>query len=233
MAGRPEGGATERNVADCSPSEATQPTATVSLRDGRFALSISLPFGQAEARDLARLVASAEALGIDDIRLAPGRTIIALCPSRETAKDLRNTATALGFVTDPADPRRSISACPGSPACASGKMPARRMAFAIARQAAGLLDGSISLHVSGCVKGCAHPGTAALTLVGTESGVGLVANGTARDEPLAYEPDEKAVVALSRVAAMVASERRAKEVVATCLTRLGATKLAAAFSDGE
>ena len=30
------------------------------------------------------------------------------------------------------------------------------------------------IHISGCAKGCAHPGAAALTVVGTERGCGIV-----------------------------------------------------------
>ncbi len=45
-----------------------------------------------------------------------------------------------------------------------------------------------TLHVSGCAKGCAHPGAAGLTLVGLPGGLGLVRGGTARDAPAAILP---------------------------------------------
>ena len=86
----------------------------------------------------------------------------------------------------PTDPRTAISACPGAPACASGHIAARELAAAVAPDLADLLDAALHLHISGCAKGCAHPGKAALTLVGSEIGAGIVVDGTARDRPLAY-----------------------------------------------
>ncbi|MBC9210132.1 precorrin-3B synthase, partial [Roseomonas aerophila] len=41
------------------------------------------------------------------------------------------------------------------------------------------------LHVSGCAKGCAHPGAAPATLVGQPGGLALVRNGRAGDPPAA------------------------------------------------
>jgi precorrin-3B synthase len=40
------------------------------------------------------------------------------------------------------------------------------------------------LHVSGCGKGCAHPKSAAVTLVGREGRYDLVRGGAAGDAPL-------------------------------------------------
>jgi precorrin-3B synthase len=42
------------------------------------------------------------------------------------------------------------------------------------------------IHISGCAKGCAHPGTAALTVVGTERGCGIVHAGSARAVPSSH-----------------------------------------------
>jgi precorrin-3B synthase len=44
----------------------------------------------------------------------------------------------------------------------------------------------IAVHVSGCAKGCAHAGTASLTIIGTARGCGIVRNGTARATPQCY-----------------------------------------------
>ncbi len=49
---------------------------------------------------------------------------------------------------------------------------------------------SDALHVSGCAKGCAHPGPAALTLTGTAAGFDLIRNGTAADAADATLPPE-------------------------------------------
>ena len=57
------------------------------------------------------------------------------------------------------------------------------------------------VHVSGCPKGCAHPGAAALTIVGIEGRCGLVQTGSARDAPqeIVAPPDVHA--AIERLAA--------------------------------
>jgi precorrin-3B synthase len=42
------------------------------------------------------------------------------------------------------------------------------------------------IHISGCAKGCAHPRAAALTVVGTERGCGIVHAGSARSVPSSH-----------------------------------------------
>jgi precorrin-3B synthase len=59
---------------------------------------------------------------------------------------------------------------------------ARALAAEIARHASLSGDG-IALHISGCAKGCAHPKSAPVTIVGTERGCGVVRDGSARDRP--------------------------------------------------
>jgi precorrin-3B synthase len=76
-----------------------------------------------------------------------------------------------------------VVACAGAPICASADIAARSIAPQIAAAAAPHLDGSFKIHISGCAKGCAHPGPAALTVAGTSSGCALIANGTTRDAP--------------------------------------------------
>jgi precorrin-3B synthase len=97
---------------------------------------------------------------------------------------LAGDAERLGFVTRANDPRRRIIACPGAPACASGFIAARAIAGEIAESAA--LRNSETIHISGCAKGCAHPRPAALTIVGSEHGCGIVEHGTTRATPHAF-----------------------------------------------
>jgi sulfite reductase beta subunit-like hemoprotein len=81
-----------------------------------------------------------------------------------------------GFITDPDDPRRAISACAGAPGCASASVPTRADAAFLAAR------GIRGIHVSGCAKGCAHP-KAATTLVGSGGRYGFVRHGRAGDRP--------------------------------------------------
>jgi precorrin-3B synthase len=103
--------------------------------------------------------------------------------TRQTASSFAAAAEALGFIVHTDDPRRQVVACAGAPICASANIAARAIAPQIAAAAAPYLDGSFKIHISGCAKGCAHPGPAALTVVGTSSGCALIADGTARGAP--------------------------------------------------
>ena len=128
-------------------------------------LLLALPFGQTDAGALVRLAALTDAA-----RTTPWRALHIPAPP-----DAAPYAEA-GFITDPADPRRGIAACPGAPACRSGTTPAR----ADAARLAGL--GITGLHVSGCAKGCARP-RAGVTLVGRNGRYDLVPHGRASDAP--------------------------------------------------
>ncbi len=75
------------------------------------------------------------------------------------------------------DPLLRVTACTGAPGCAQAQGPTR----GLARDLALLTKGH--LHVSGCAKGCAHPGTAGVTLVATAQGYNLIRGGTAADAP--------------------------------------------------
>ena len=202
------------------------------LRGGASALAVAVPFGQMDADGVIGLAARAEEVRASEIRLAPGRIMLALCPADADATALRQEAGRLGFVISPDDPRAGISACPGAPACASGRMPARSLAALIAAAHGDILDGSLGLHVSGCAKGCANPAKAPLALVGGEDGAGLVVDGTARSVPLARVPAEHALNSFGRLAGLIRAERRPGETSAACVARLGTRCLAEAFEKG-
>jgi precorrin-3B synthase len=144
-----------------------------------------------EAAGLAAFVCAAACHGVVDIRLAPSRSLILLCPDEAAAATVANEAREAGLILDPADPRRAIAACPGAPACASGRIATRALARRLAER--GGLPGSV--HVSGCTKGCAHPSPARLVLVGTDAGVALVRDGRAGDAPEQIFPDAEAALA--------------------------------------
>lgn len=121
---------------------------------------LHIPFGQTSAtllRGLADVTDSARTTPYRALSVAAG-------------------CTAAGFVTDPADPRLRIAACPGAPSCRSGQTPARADAATLA--ASGIGD----VHVSGCDKGCAMP-RPARTLVGRNGRYDLVRHGRAHDQP--------------------------------------------------
>ncbi|TJV38108.1 MAG: precorrin-3B synthase [Mesorhizobium sp.] len=219
MSGRTEGGASRK------------PIGLFPLAGDTFTLGIALPYGSMPADKIIALAQSALALGTIEIRLAPGRALLFLGQPAAANQPLQDTAAALGFVTSPTDPRTRIAACPGTPACASGRIATRDIAGTIAAENADILD--FTLHISGCAKGCAHPGPAALTIVGGENGAGLVVNATAKALPAGYRPGYDAARGFSRVAAVIRSARFQGETAAACLTRLGPAAIAEAYRQAQ
>jgi precorrin-3B synthase len=159
------------------------------MRDGLLALGVGLVFGHTHSDALAELVGVAVCRGVRAVRPMPDRAMLLTGVSALNAGDLIVTAERLGFVVQADDPRRRIAACPGAPACASGLIPARMLASMLAPVIAPLLPperNGVLVHIAGCPKGCAHPGPAALTLVGTAQGCGVIHNGSAREMPPGY-----------------------------------------------
>ncbi|WP_341989911.1 precorrin-3B synthase [Azorhizobium sp. AG788] len=207
------------------PHPAPAPIASFPLADGTVALGIGLPFGHGDAATLKTLVAAAQAAGARDLRPAPGRVLLATHLTPTGAAELRAAAAALGFLTEADDPRRFVAACAGAPACASAHIPARTLAPEVAATLAPILDGSLEVHVSGCPKGCAHPATAALTLVGVapdamDKTVALVREGKAGDATQPIQTVAALLPTLARFAAALAAARRPGETSAEALTRL-------------
>lgn len=165
---------------------------------------IAFPFGQSDTAALLELATAASRSRLAAFAPAPERVLL-LAGDHEAVAATLSVAERLGFITDPSDPRRFIAACIGSEGCGSGRMPARRMAEAAAVALAPLLDGSFTLHLSGCAKGCAHPEPAKITLVGVDNGAGLVLDGRARDAPLGIAPSSVPLGGLDRLAAMAAA----------------------------
>ncbi|WP_442583255.1 precorrin-3B synthase [Mesorhizobium sp. ASY16-5R] len=176
-------------------------TALLSLVGNQYALPIALSFGHIDAAVLIDLVRTAEALGITDFRPAPHRCLLPVCPSLEAAQALREHAQKLGFVTDPSDIRKTIAACPGAPACASGTIAARTIAEEVARTLGTHDAHNLSIHISGCEKGCARQAPTDITIIGGEKGAGLVVHGTTRTRPLAYRSAGGLPEAIAAVAA--------------------------------
>lgn len=223
IAGRAEGGVPSR---DAYTNQLLPPGIILPLVDGRFAITTALPFGHMQADHLTEFTQRSQALGATELRLAPRRALILLCPSEDAAEAVCDAARQAGLIIDAADPRARIHACAGAPACASGHIPARKLATEIARA---IPAGSqLDLHVSGCEKRCARPGHAGWTLLGLPDSAGLVREG-APPMPLATVAKEQAVDAIGRVAALVSAERTAGESEPACFARIGKSKFIQAF----
>jgi precorrin-3B synthase len=123
---------------------------------------VGLPFGRIDAAALLELAGLTEKFGDGTLRLTPWRALLIVGPTAEQGALLSARVSDLGLIVDRADPRLRINACVGKPACECASVDARTDAV----QLAPMLPPNVALHVSGCLKGCAHPGAADLTLVG-------------------------------------------------------------------
>lgn len=210
-----------------SPSEREPPAAApqtfqigvLSFAEITRAAAIGLPFGASTAEALLKLIDLAQALGMTELRLTPWRGLIFVASDAAAATQLIVRARQLGFVTRQHDPRRSVAACPGAPACEKGSTPVREDAAHFADAIADL-PRDVTLHVSGCAKGCACRRPTAITLVAEAGRYGLVVNGTAADAPQRRFTPEQATEMLARLASAVtkagdAPDARTAAVAAT------------------
>lgn len=132
---------------------------------------VAAAFGRCDAGQFALL---AQAAGPYGLRLTPWRVVLAPGLPAHALPAL----AAAGWIVRADDPRLNVVACPGAPACAS----ATTTVLADAAGLAALAPPGL-LHVSGCAKGCAHPGPARFTLVGRAGRYDLVEHGAAGAPP--------------------------------------------------
>ncbi|WP_170975732.1 precorrin-3B synthase [Rhizobium sp. FY34] len=214
----------EPSVTAISPA----PFGLFALEREHHALRLALAFGQVTAETLHRLVDKAGALGVTHLRPAPNHALIAFAPE-PVCRELLAMAEDEGFITSTGDPLADMSACPGAPACQSGRIETHALGRFAADQASGLFDGSLHLHISGCAKGCAHPTPASLTFAAMEDATHLVFAGKTTDTPLKRLAPRTEAAALTALSALLRLERQPGETSRDCLQRLGPERIAAAL----
>ncbi len=176
------------------------------LRDGSLAAGIGLAFGHTDAASLERLIGAAADAGASGMRTVPGRVLLTIGLTDETAPSFIAAAGQVGFIVRADDPRRRVVACAGAPVCASAHIAARALAPRIAESAAPFVGDRLVIHISGCAKRCAHPGPAALTVVGTAAGCALITNGSAGDRADTLVQTRELPDAIARSARALAAE---------------------------
>jgi precorrin-3B synthase len=202
------------------------------LGKGCSVLGIGLPFGQIHAQGLGALLEALEILGATEIRLAPGHAMMVLGIASERIGAAQALALGHGLRAFPRDPRNHIAACAGAGACRSARIDTRAVAQTVVDTAPALLDGSLTVHVSGCAKGCAKPSASALTITAAPTGYGLVVNGPASAVPTAYIEENNIRTALEHLDKLVSERKQGGESARSCLTRLGADGIIAAVQQG-
>jgi len=145
-------------------SNQPSPVGTFALKDGSSARGFALAFGQIDSTGLCEF-----ARALNDtaaIRLAPGGGLIVTGLATEQEATFDSLVARLGLVTRTDDPRLSIVACAGAPACRSAWVATRSLAAELASH----IKPHGLVHLSGCAKGCARPSAPAVTLTGTPNG---------------------------------------------------------------
>lgn len=128
---------------------------------------VGVAFGQMAHATLNQFAGCGHAL-----RMTPWRMVL--------SEGKRVMPNATGLITEAYDPGLRVIACSGAPRCREAHADTRGLAAALAPN----IGAAARLHVSGCAKGCAHSGAAAITLVATGVGFDLVRGGSTRDEPI-------------------------------------------------
>jgi precorrin-3B synthase len=163
---------------------------------GSGAVLLAPAFGQMRAAQLANLAELADRHGDGRLRPTPWKSLAIAGVGRARSGLVRDRAEAIGLIADPADPRLGIVTCAGAPACRRGEAETHAAAAALA---AARGTGGPLWHLSGCRKGCAHLGAAAVTLVGEGGRFALIRNGGPGDEPAARD------LTLAEIAALMQS----------------------------
>jgi precorrin-3B synthase len=151
---------------------------------GCGASNIAPAFGQMEAAQLAGLADLAERWGDGCLRPTPWKSLAIAAVRAGDEGFLRDAANQIRIMSEPGDPRLGVVTCTGAPACLRGEVETHSAALAIAalRRA-----GDPLIHLSGCAKGCAHPGPAAITLTGERGRFAFIRDGRPGDDALARD----------------------------------------------
>ena len=202
------------------------------LNDRLCVAVIAPAFGQITSEALSALCKIAVDLGVHSIRPGPSHGLYAL-GHHDACAALMDYAETAGLIVSDHDPRTAIAVCAGAPSCASAYAPVRALAEFAAKECGTMLDGSFTLHLSGCGKGCAHPAPALLAFSGTSEGFsfGYQAKAAALSDAQLTIDQQKA--GLSRLARLYEKEHKPGENARSLLVRLGKDRIVAALRQDE
>ncbi|MCE8029318.1 cobalamin biosynthesis protein CobG [Billgrantia desiderata] len=143
---------------------------------------LGLPFGRAPAATL-RAAVIADSVGA--VRVTPWRRLL-------VEGFPVGAPSPPGLLESESDPRLAMQACPGAPYCEQASV----ATLGLAQELAERLDGQVagSIHLSGCVKGCACQTPTDLCLTGREGRFDLIVGGRADGTPVATGLDESDVI---------------------------------------
>lgn len=203
-----------------APPEHPLPISRASVlghQPGRW-YGVALPCGRLDGATLAGLADISERHGDGDIRILPTRRVLLSRVIAEAAPALR----ALGGIERPDDARLRAETCSGRGGCVRGTTDTLADTQALVAAAPTLLSAGAGcmLHVSGCAKGCAHSGSAPVTLTGRDGRYDLALHAPPAGEPLWQGLDRQAAAArLAALERVFLRWREGDETAETTLAR--------------
>ncbi len=166
-------------------ADVLRPIGLIAGTGAAWVAGVGVPFGQMTVAEMTTLIEAAVAARAVEMRLSPWRILYVPCESRAAAESVLACAERQGFPTRTDAPLLRFAACPGAPRCSSAAGETRAVARGLADAWPNALS-HITVHVSGCRKGCAAPHHSDLTLVAEDGGFAVITTGRAADQPLAY-----------------------------------------------
>jgi precorrin-3B synthase len=136
-------------------------------QQGMTYLGVAPPLARLSPAMLEHVAAIAEVAGDGSLRLTPWHGLIVPFVPRGEARQALAALQDAGFVVDRRDPLSLVVACSGAVGCPAGLSDTKLDALALA---AALDEGTKTIHVSGCAKGCAVPTIADATLIASGAG---------------------------------------------------------------
>ncbi len=132
-------------------------------RRGTVSCGLGVSVGRLDTSAAVALAGLGERFGDGSLRLAPWHAVFVPDVDAERADSLLRRARELGFATDPSFVRIRMFACSGVTGCRGGKLDTKqnaRATFAAIETAlagrAEMPERPLTVHLSGCIKGCAH-----------------------------------------------------------------------------
>jgi ferredoxin-nitrite reductase len=130
-------------------------------------VGISLPLGELTVEQWRGLSSIAQQYGSGQLHLSPWQNVI--LPDIAQVDQMLKALADLGLSADALDPAGWIAACRGF-SCSSGETDSPQHARRLIQSASQLVHRPLQIHISGCSKGCAHPLSSDIALLGRDDG---------------------------------------------------------------
>lgn len=142
----------------------------IKQKNGLYAVGVFVPAGIFSGTDLERLAFLSQKYGNGEIRLTVYQNIYIVNVPAEKVKELLSDSIFEKYPLNQSPYLRGLMACQGSKTCSFGVIENKTDALKLSNHLAEYLpvDKSITMHWSGCVKGCGQHGGGDIGFMGTK-----------------------------------------------------------------